>query len=216
MFTFYSQFSTRTDRKSMTKTAGCSKNPLFFVLKISFIQWGINETITRLSWKFEKNRTSGRFYFFKQKKEHKKWNPLYISWQKAKSTRNCGARLRLAPIIILGKCKALWGKPRTLWRLSQRSTELSCTRFDEERAKKSKAIDEQRCGTFFCCMNTSALARVRLSYEFRLEVFVRYARWRACQDSLSCWTRLALANEKEREREERLKQLHSRSQLAPS
>ena len=50
---------------------------------------------------------------------------------------------------ILGKCKALWGKPRTLWRLSQRSTELSCTRFDEERSKKSKAIDEQHCGTFF-------------------------------------------------------------------
>ena len=63
--------------KSMAKRAGCSKNPLFFALKISFIQWGINETITRLSWKFEKNRTSGRFYFFKQKKEHRKWNPLY-------------------------------------------------------------------------------------------------------------------------------------------
>ena len=50
---------------------------------------------------------------------------------------------------LLGKCKALWGKPRTLLRLSQRSTELSCTRFDEERSKKSKAIDEQRCGTVF-------------------------------------------------------------------
>ena len=49
---------------------------------------------------------------------------------------------------LLGKCKALWGKPRTLLRLSQRSTELSCTRFDAERSKKSKAIDEQRCGTF--------------------------------------------------------------------
>ena len=36
----------------------------------------------------------------------------------------------------LGKCKALWGKPRTLLRLSQRSTELSRTRFDEERSKK--------------------------------------------------------------------------------
>ena len=47
--------------------------------------------------------------------------------------------------LILGKCKALWGKPRTSWRLS----ELSCTRFDEERSKKSKAIDEQRCATFF-------------------------------------------------------------------
>ena len=68
---------------------------------------------------------------------------------------------------ILGKSKALWGKPRTLLRLSQRPTELSCTKFDEERSKKSKAIDEQRCGTVFC-VNTSAYARVRLSYEFRL------------------------------------------------
>ena len=47
---------------------------------------------------------------------------------------------------------------------------------------------------------SSTVVRVRLPYEFRLEVFVRYARWRACQDSLSCWTRLALANEKEGER----------------
>ena len=31
-------------------------------------------------------------------------------------------------------------------------------------------------------------------------MFVRYARWRACLDSLTCWTRLALANEKEGER----------------
>ena len=57
----------------------------------------------------------------------------------------------------------------------------------------------------FFGMNTSAHARVRLSYEFRLEVFVRYARWRACQDSLSCWTRLALANEKEGERWRKVK-----------
>ena len=35
-------------------------------------------------------------------------------------------------------------------RLSQRSTELSCRRFDEERSRKSKAIDDQRCGTVFC------------------------------------------------------------------
>ena len=36
------------------------------------------------------------------------------------------------------------------------------------------------------------------------------------RDSLSCWTRLALANEKEGNVEERLKQLYSRSQLAPT
>ena len=35
-------------------------------------------------------------------------------------------------------------------RLSQRSTELSCRRFDEEISKKSKATDDQRCGTVFC------------------------------------------------------------------
>ena len=68
MYTFYSQFSTRTDRKCMAKRAGWSKKLLFFALRNSFIQWGINETITKLFWKFEENRTSGRFYFFKQKK----------------------------------------------------------------------------------------------------------------------------------------------------
>ena len=51
----------------------------------------------------------------------------------------------------------MWGKPRTsslgghlsafCERLAQRSTELSCTRFDGERSRKSKAIDEQRYGT---------------------------------------------------------------------
>ena len=51
---------------------------------------------------------------------------------------------------LLGKCKALLGKPRTLSlggqrsafceRLSQRSTELSCRRFDAEGSRKSKAI----------------------------------------------------------------------------
>ena len=59
---------TRTDRKSVAKRAGCSKNPLIFGLRISFIQWGVNETITKLSWRFEENRTSGWFYFLKQKK----------------------------------------------------------------------------------------------------------------------------------------------------
>ena len=68
MYTFYCQFSTRTDRKSVAKRAGRSKKPIIFCAKVSFIQWGINETITKLSWKFEENRTSGRFYFFKQKK----------------------------------------------------------------------------------------------------------------------------------------------------
>ena len=58
-----------------------------------------------------------------------------------------GSVARWTLSIIRGKCKALWGKPQTLLRLSQRSNELSCTRFDEERSKKSKVIDEQRCGT---------------------------------------------------------------------
>ena len=48
-------------------------------------------------------------------------------------------------------------------------------------------------------VNKAAHAPVRLSYEFGLWVFVRYARWRACEDSLSCWTWLALANQKEDE-----------------
>ena len=46
------------------------KKPIINALRISFIQWGINETITKLSKKFEENRISGQFYFFKQKKEH--------------------------------------------------------------------------------------------------------------------------------------------------
>ena len=69
------------------------------------------------------------------------------------SLKNCAGRSLWRSTFnifdLLRKCKALWGNPRTLLRLSQRSTELSCTRFDEERSKKSKAIDEQRCGTVF-------------------------------------------------------------------
>ena len=43
---------------------------------------------------------------------------------------------------------------------------------------------------------SSTVVRVQV-----VQVFVRYARWWACQDSLSCWTGLALANEKEDEGE---------------
>ena len=121
------------------------------------------------------------------------------------------------PFIILGKCKALWGKPRTLLRLSQTSTELSCTRFDEERSKKSKTIEEQRCGTvlFFAWTHPP-------THEFD------------CRTSSGCsflWgthvgghtrtryrvgTGLRLPMRKKENVEERWKQLCSRSQLAPS
>ena len=40
--------------------------------------------------------------------------PVDISWQKAKSTRNCGARLRLAPIIDRRVVTFLWASP--VWR----------------------------------------------------------------------------------------------------
>ena len=118
--------------------------------------------------------------------------------------------------IILGKCKALWGKPRTLLRLSQRSTELSCTRFDAERSKKSKAVDEQRCGMFFF------FAWTQPTHQFD------------CRTSSGCrclWgthvggharTRyrvgpgLRLPMRKKENGEKRLKQLYSRSELAPS
>ena len=51
-------------------------------------------------------------------------------------------------------------------RLSQSSTELSCRRFDEERSKKSKAIDDNVVVWFFAC--ASAHTQVPMSYEFRL------------------------------------------------
>ena len=65
--------------------------------------------------------------------------------------------------------------------------------------KKAKATNEQCYGPVFC-VNTTAHARAQPSYEFRLHVCGRYARWRECQDSLSCWTGLELANEKDDER----------------
>ena len=128
---------------------------------------------------------------------------------------------------ILGKCKALWGKPRTLWRLSQRSTELSCTRFDEERSKKSKAIDEQRCGTFFLHEHisprtSSTVVRVRLSYVFDCRTS---SGWRClwgthvggcARTRYRVGPGLRLPMRKKENVEERLKQLYSRSQLAPS
>ena len=71
--------------------------------------------------------------------------------------------------------------------------------FDEERSRKAKAIDEQCYGTVFC-VNTAAHARTHSLYEFRLYVFVMYARSGEYQDSLSCCIGLVLANEKEDER----------------
>ena len=82
-------------------------------------------------------------------------------------------------------------------RLSQSSTELSCRRFDEERSKKSKAIDDQRCGTVFCVhispRTTSTVVRVQVVGVSK----VRSLRWRACQDSLSRWTQLVLAKKED-------------------
>ena len=52
-------------------------------------------------------------------------------------------------------------------RLSQRSTELSCRRFDKERLRKSKAIDEQRYGRVFLHEHSSPRTSSTL-YEFNL------------------------------------------------
>ena len=71
---------------------------------------------------------------------------------------------------------------------------MACMMFDEKRSRVAKAIDEQCYGTVFC-LKTAAHGRDRRSSS----VFMRYARWRECQDLLSCWTGLALANEKEDE-----------------
>ena len=115
-------------------------------------------------------------------------------------------------IELLGKCKALWGKPRTLLRLSQRSTELSCPRFDEERSKKSKAIDEQRRGTVFLReyispRTSSTVVRVQV-------VGVCEVRTLAGMPGLVIVLDPACACRWERRRT--FKKLYSRSQLAPS
>ena len=60
-------FSTRTIRKSVAERAGCSKQALLFEENVSLIQSGINETITKLSWNFEENRTRDQFYFSNKK-----------------------------------------------------------------------------------------------------------------------------------------------------
>ena len=74
-------FSTRTIRKSVAERAGCSKQALLFEENVSLIQSGINETITKLSWNFEENRTRDRFYF-SNKKKRKKWNrQRKVSWR---------------------------------------------------------------------------------------------------------------------------------------
>ena len=65
---FILNFPLEPTENAWQREPGAQKSHYFFALRNSFIQWGINETITKLSWKFEENRTSGRFYFFKQKK----------------------------------------------------------------------------------------------------------------------------------------------------
>ena len=55
--------------KKRGKESRVLKKPIIFCAEI-------NETITKLSWKFEENQTSGWFYFSNKKKEHKKRNPL--------------------------------------------------------------------------------------------------------------------------------------------
>ena len=88
------------------------------------------------------------------------------------------------------------------------STELACTMFDRwwwRKIEKSKS-DRRAMLRYGILRKAAAKGRARASYKFRLYVFVRYARSRECQDSLSCWTGLALANEREDERW-RLKEL---------
>ena len=121
--------------------------------------------------------------------------------------------------ITLGKCKALWGKPRTLLRLSQRSTELSCTSFDESlwwrKIEKAKSIDEQRCGTVFFCVNLREYISPPTSSTVRVQVVgVCEIRTLAGIPGLVIMLDPACACRWERRRT--LKKLYSRSQLAPS
>ena len=84
--------------------------------------------------------------------------------------------------------------------LSQRSTELSCTRFDEERSKKSKAIDEQRCGTVFFLREYISPRTNSTALQVQVVGVCEVLTLAGMPDSSSCWTRLALADEKEGER----------------
>ena len=118
-------------------------------------------------------------------------------------------------IIILGKCKALWGKPRTLLRLSQRSTELSCTRFDEERSKKIK--NERRCGTFFLREHisprtSSTVVPVQVVGVCEVHTLAGKLNRTRCRVGPD----LRLPMRKKENVEERFKQLYSRSQIAPT
>ena len=68
MYTFYSQFSTRTDRKSVAKRAGCWKNLLFFCAKDLIYtvrnKWDHSKALLKI-WSESDKRA---ILFFKQKK----------------------------------------------------------------------------------------------------------------------------------------------------
>ena len=70
-------FPLEPSEKAWKRELGAQNTHCFWKKNISFIQRGINEIITKLSWKIEENRMSERFYFSNKKKEHRKWNPLY-------------------------------------------------------------------------------------------------------------------------------------------
>ena len=84
--------------------------------------------------------------------------PFFVSLERASSEPHSYVLTQLSVTItwemqvILGQASdfKLGGQLSVFFeRLSQRSTELRCTRFDEKRSRKSKAIDEQRYGTNF-------------------------------------------------------------------
>ena len=70
MYTFYSQFSIRTDWKSVAKRAGCSKNPLFYALRISFIQWGIKWDHNKALLKIWRESDKWAILFFQTKNKN--------------------------------------------------------------------------------------------------------------------------------------------------
>ena len=120
------------------------------------------------------------------------------------------------PSPIQGKCKALWGKPRTLLRLSQRSTELSCTRdlMQKDRKNQRRLTSNVVVRFFFAWTKPTHQFDCRTSSGCRCLWGTHVGGHARTRYRVGPGLRLPLR--KKENGEKRLKQLYSRSELAPS